>query len=477
MTFPGGRGRAHVKQDISPVACEMTRTLHLRGAMCCALLGCACAAIVPRTAAAQKMPADTGTMTMPGKIMPGTVGVSMDRNSSGTAWIPDAVSEPMRHFMAGSWDLMLHGSAVVEYDYQGGPRGASQLGVPNWAMLMATHDLAGGHVQLRSMLSLDRLGVGASGNTELLQTGESFQGLPLHDRQHPHDFFMEVAALYDRAVSTDVGLELYLAPSGEPALGPPANMHRPSSMDNPMVPIGHHWQDASHVSFGVATAGLFTRRWKIEGSIFNGRDPDQNRWNFDFNPLDSYSGRVSFNPDSAWSISASYGFIRSPEPPDAGHSMHRMVLSAQNGGHIGVDGQWATTLMWGANAHSDQPGLSSSVLAEGEAVVDDRNTLFVRAEFVQKPGDDLGLTGGASGFAPGRSFDVGAFSVGFIRELQHGHGVSLGLGASGTLNLVPASLERAYGSRTPLGAILFLRLRAADSHGGGMGDMPGMKMN
>jgi hypothetical protein len=299
----------------------------------------------------------------------------------------------------------------------------------------------------------------------------------LYDRQHPHDFFMEVAALYDRAITSDVGMELYLAPSGEPALGPTASMNRPSSMDNPMVPIGHHWQDASHVSFGVATVGVFTRRWKVEGSIFNGRDPNEDRWNFDFNPLDSYSGRITFNPDSTWSLSASYGFIRSPENSDAGHSMHRTVISAQNGGRLGTDGQWATTMLWGANAHSDHPGLSSSALAEGEAILDRKNTIFLRAEFVQKPADELALEIGPSGFAPGRSFDVGALSLGYIRELREGHGMTLGVGALGTLNVVPSSLKPAYGSRTPLGAMVFLRVRAAGSPASNMPAMPRMKMN
>lgn len=408
--------------------------------------------------------------------MPGTVGVPGDRSSSGTSWTPDAVSEPMGHFSSGDWDFMLHGYAFAQYDNQGGPRGANQLGVINWAMLMASHDFLGGRLQLRSMLSLDRIGVGASGYPQLLQTGERFNGLPLHDRQHPHDLFMEVAALYDRAITSNVGLELYLAPSGEPALGPPASMHRPSSMDNPMVPIGHHWQDASHVSFGVATVGLFTRRWKVEGSIFNGRDPNEDRWNFDFNPLDSYSGRITFNPDSAWSLSASYGFVRSPEETDAGHSMRRSVIAVQNGGRIGADGQWATTMLWGANAHSDHPGLSSSAMAEGEAMLDSKNTFFARAEFVQKPADDLGFEVGPSGFAEGRSFDVGALSLGYIRELHASRGMTLGVGASGTLNVVPSALEPAYGSRMPLGAVIFFRLRASGSRSG-MDAMPGMKMN
>ncbi len=415
---------------------------------------------------------------MPGMTMSGTVGVPMDRNASGTSWIPDVVPEPAHQWTSGGWDLMLHGFAFAEYDAQRGPRGDSQFGIPNWAMLMATHDLGGGSLQLRSMLSVDAIGVGASGYPELLQTGENYHGQPLHDRQHPHDFFMEVAAMYDHAITSGLAMELYVAPSGEPALGPPSQMHRPSAMDNPMVPIGHHWQDASHVSFGVATVGLFTRQWKLEGSIFNGRDPDENRWDFDFNPLDSYSGRISFNPDSAWSLSASYGFIRSPETLDAGHSMHRTVIAVQNGGRVGTDGHWATTILWGANTHSDQAGYSNSALAEGEMVLDANNTIFARGEFVQKPADDLGLAAPPPfGFAADRSFDVGSLTLGAIRELTHGRGMTLGLGVLGTVNVVPAALQPAYGSRTPLGAMLFLRVRAAESRAMAAGDMRGMKMH
>jgi hypothetical protein len=207
---------------VTATAIDTPATLHFRAALFRPLLGCARAAtFAPRVAIAQKPSVDSSRMRgmampdtgMSGIKMSGTVGVPADRNSSGTARIPDAVSEPMHHFVAGNWDLMLHGAAFAQYDNQGGPRGDSQFGVIDWAMLMATHDLAGGRLQLRSMLSLDRVGVGGSGYPQLLQTGESFNGLPLHDRQHPHDFFMEVAALYDRALTPDVGVELYLAPS------------------------------------------------------------------------------------------------------------------------------------------------------------------------------------------------------------------------------------------------------------------------
>jgi len=241
------------------------------------------------------------------------LGVPMDRMGSGTTWIPDAVVLPSRHYMKGAWELMFHGFVFTQYNDQSGPRGDSQFGSLNWGMFMASRTLAGGRFQARTMLSLDPATVTARGYPLLLQTGESYRGQPLHDRQHPHDFWMELGVLYERPVTNRFGVTLYAAPAGEPALGPVAFMHRPSAMDDPVAPLGHHWQDATHISFGVVTGGVFTKRWKVEGSIFNGREPDENRWGFDHIRLDSYSGRFTINPDSSWSLAAGYGDLKSPE--------------------------------------------------------------------------------------------------------------------------------------------------------------------
>lgn len=397
--------------------------------------------------------------------------IPMNRMGSGTSWIPDAVALPSIDFAPARWDLMVHGFLSGMYDHQGGRRGADQTISSDWGMLMAGHELGGGRVLLRTMLSLDALGITTRGYPLLLQSGETYRGLPLVDRQHPHDFFMEVGAQYDRTVAPGLGFELYAAASGEPALGPVSFMHRPSAMDDPVAPIGHHWQDASHESFGVATAGFFTRRWKLEGSLFNGRDPDENRWNFDIHPLDSYAGRATFNPDSEWSISAGFGFIKSPEAADAGHSMHRTVLAVQHARVLGDDRRMASTALWTAMAHSDQARLSQSALFESELTLDARNAVFGRAEFVQKTVDDLVVPAGPSGFAAERMFDVGAVSLGYVRELGSARDATLGVGAMGTINVVPSAIESYYGSRTPLGLVLFARVRVAPGSGGAMAGM------
>ena len=409
------------------------------------------------------MKSDTGAMSGMGgmhMMTPDPLGVSMDRMGSGTTWVPDAAPIPSLYFSApGNWDVTGHGFAFLQYDKQGGDRGASQFGSLNWMMLMASHTLAGGRFQARTMLSLDAITVTPRGYPLLLQSGEAFDGAPLHDRQHPHDLFMELSALYEKPVTKSVGVMLYAAPSGEPALGPVAFMHRPSAMDIPTAPITHHWSDATHISFGVLSAGLFTHTLKLEASVFNGREPDQYRFNFDPIKLDSYSGRATFNPSMEWSFSAGYGFLKSPEALKPDESTHRVTASALHGTTLGANGQWASSVIYGANKYSTRPGLSHSLLVESEAVMDTHNTVFGRAEFVQKSAEDLSLDLSPFNFATDRSFNVSELSLGYIRDFARFGRGTLGLGAMGAVNVVPSALEPAYGSRTPLGLFVFLRAR------------------
>jgi hypothetical protein len=278
---------------------------------------------------------------------------------------------------------------------------------------------------------------------------------------------MELGALYQREINKGLAWSIYAAPSGEPALGPVAFMHRPSAMDNLTAPLTHHWQDATHVSFGVLTGGIYSRRWQMEGSVFNGREPDENRWDFDPIKLDSYSGRFTLNPTPHWSLAGGYGYLKSPESLNPAESMHRLTASALHGARLGNDGQWASAFIWGANKHSGQPSWSNGFLVESEAILDKHNTLFARTELVQKSAEDLVVDNAVvlrsgtivPGFPASERFNVGALELGYIREVLRTHWATIGLGAAGTLNFVPAALEPYYGSRNPTGLFVFLRVR------------------
>lgn len=421
-----------------------------------------------------------GGKQMPGMqaMRPGPLGIPMERTGSGTSWVPDATPMYARHIMAGPWELMLHGQAFVQYDKQNfvrnAPRGDSQFGSANWGMLMARRELGGGDLTLRGMMSLEAFTVTKYGYPLLLQSGEAVDGQVLHDRQHPHDLFMELAALYERPITNAVGVSLYVAPVGEPALGPVAFPHRPSAMDDPLAPIGHHWQDATHISFGVLTAGLFTHAVKLEGSIFNGREPDENRTNFDYKgrSLDSYSGRLTVNPSPYWSLAASYGYLKTPEALFPDISQHRVTGSALYGHPFRSAGHWASSLVYGANKESGDSHLSNSGLFETDVTLDSRNTVFGRAEIVNKSARDLALSivGGppiyvAGGLVPlppvseSSSFNVSEVSLGYTREIGKFSGGSIGLGTTGALNVVPSALRAYYGTRFPIGTTVFLRFR------------------
>ena len=420
-------------------------------------------------------------------MMIGPVGVSMERMGSGTTWIPDAVSLPSRRRMLGDWMLMAHGFVFAQYDKQSGERGDDQFGSLNWGMLMATHDFAGGRFQARTMLSLDPLTVTNRGYPLLLQTGETYKGQPLHDRQHPHDFWMELGALYQREINKGLAWSIYAAPSGEPALGPVAFMHRPSAMDNPAAPLGHHWQDATHVTFGVLTGGIYSRKWQLESSVFNSRDPDENRWDFDPIRLDSYSGRLTVNPDAHWSMMGGYGYLKSHDALAPDESLHRKTASVLHGARVGAEGQWASALIWGANKHNTETRWSNAFLVESEAILDRHNTFFGRSELVDKGADDLVVDNPVvtrngtvlPGFPASRRFNVGALQLGYIREVARTHWATIGLGTAGTLNFVPAALEPYYGSRNPTGVFVFLRMRPFHSSRSStrMNDMGGVQTN
>jgi hypothetical protein len=236
-------------------------------------------------------------------------------------------------------------------------------------------------------------------------------------------------------------------------------MHRPSALNDPFAPLAHHWTDATHITYGVLTAGLFTRRVKLEGTLFNGREPDEDRYDFDFHPLDSYGARLSVNPTPHWALSASYGSLKHPEALHPDENQHRLGASILHTVRLGRQGEWASALVYGANQHVAATGMAGSwehsVIVESNLQLDAANSVFGRAEYVRKSGEELALIGPLLG----QEFDIGAFSLGYVRELTGYRGATLGVGARAAVNLIPGTLESVYGARTPIGLALFLRLR------------------
>ncbi len=386
----------------------------------------------------------------------------MGQMGSGTAWQPATTPMYMWHKRAGEWVLMFHGDAKLGVNRQGGLRGITKFESQNWFMPMAFRQVGRGTLQLRGMFSFEPFTFSGSGSPQIFQTGEVYRGQPLIDAQHPHDLFMELSAQYTMPVGERGTWYAYFGYPGEPALGPVAFMHRASASENPSAPLAHHLQDSTHISFGVFTTG-FTYRWlKLEGSIFNGREPDEHRYNFEANPWNSRSARITVAPNENWAMQFSYGFLKNPEQLEEGDT-HRMTASVQYNKPL-KRGNWATSLIWGRNreGHGGETFHLNGYTAESTVNFLDSNYLYTRLELVDRNNllrhADLHQLGFGEDFHP--QFRVGAYTFGGARDIWNTDQISLALGADVTFYSKPEALDALY-ERNPISSKFFVRIRPA----------------
>jgi hypothetical protein len=368
---------------------------------------------------------------------------------SGTAWEPASVPAHEWMWMRGRWEVMAHGVIFTDYNQQGGARGVGKAESVNWGMLMEQHKLGRGTILLRQMFSAESLTSPHPGFPELFQTGETYHGEPLVDHQHPHNVVAELSALYLLPLSEKVSWELYGGPSAEPALGPVTYIHRTSASELPLAPLSHHLQDSTHTSFGVVTTGFAIDRVKLEGSAFNGREPNEERWSIQPATLDSWSGRVSIAPARDWTAQYSVGRLEHPEALEPG-SQWRQTASVEYN-RPSAEGDWATSLVWG-RVHKIASGTNlNGYLLESTLNFLRRDYAFARLELVDK--DEL------FPFAPAHpGYRIGAYTFGGTRDLIQNHAWQLGLGADVTVYSKPAVLDAAYGNY-PVSFQIFLRMR------------------
>jgi hypothetical protein len=301
---------------------------------------------------------------------------------SGTGWQPASVPAYEWMWTSGGWELMAHGVIFADYNQQGGPRGVGKAESVNWGMLMEQHKVGSGVLLFRQMSSAESLTSLHPGFPELFQTGETYHGEPLVDHQHPHNVFAELSALYTLPLTEKVSWELYGGPSAEPALGPVAFLHRAAAAELPMAPLSHHVQDSTHTSFGVVTTGFVIDRVKLEGSVFNGREPNEERWSIQLAPLDSWSGRASVAPSRNWAAQFSIGRLEHSEALEPG-SQWRQSASVEYNRLIG-GGNWATSVVWGRVHKVAADATLNSYLLESTVRFHERDYAFSRLELVDK---------------------------------------------------------------------------------------------
>ena len=342
----------------------------------------------------------------------------------------------------GGWRFMQDGVVFLEYNDQGSDRGGQEFVAPNWWMGMASRQTGRGVVTLHGMFSLDSATVGRDGYRELFQSGEALDGKPLVDRQHPHDLFMQLAASWRIPIGAATGLTIAGGPSGEPSLGPIAFMHRASAGDNPTAPLSHHRLDSTHVSFGVVSAAVDRGKWTIEGSVFNGREPDDNRWDFDFGTLDSFSGRVWFRPAAGWELQVSSGRLVEPEELEPGNIIR--TTASLSWTRVTGDNVAGFTAAYGRN--DADHGLEHALLVEAAAQAGTR-AFYMRLESSEiESGVVTAITGGV------------------VWNVLRAFGVEGGLGADATLHWTPESARAEYGAH-PKSFHVFFRIRPRSSSG------------
>jgi hypothetical protein len=384
---------------------------------------------------------------------------------------PSAQEHQHQHVMneESTWTFMHDGVIFGLFNHQGGPRGGDEFKGPNWWMGMASRKAGPGQLTLTGMISVDPATAGKAGYREIFQVGEVLDGRPLIDRQHPHDLFMQLAATWRTPIFGESALTLVGAPVGEPALGPVAFMHRPSAENIPLATLSHHTFDSTHISYGVITAAVDTGRWTFEASLFNGREPDDHRWDFDFGRLDSVSGRVWLRPAPNWELQLSTGHLVDPEELEPGN-VQRTTASLSWFARETDNHFTAMTIGYGVNAAHGT--MRHAVFTEATRHTG-ANSVSIRGELLQVERDLLvedripDIVDGIEHRDP-----VGALTVGAARDIIHWKGLETSVGGNVTFYAVPAALQPTHGSH-PVSFQLFVRVRPLQ---GGMGRMWNMRM-
>jgi hypothetical protein len=378
--------------------------------------------------------------------------------TAGTDAQPNSTPSEMLMRQKGSWMLMLHGEAFINDIQQSGPRGADKLFSTNWIMPMAQRKLAHGTLTLRTMLSLEPATVTGERYPELLQQGETAFGKAIVDGQHPHNFFMEVAAIYDYHVSDNSVLSFYAAPVGDPALGPPAYPHRTSASENPIAPLGHHLEDSTHISDDVVTFGITHGIFRLEASGFHGQEPDEYRWDIDAGKIDSWSTRFTVNPGRNWSFQYSIADLTAVEALFPHEDVRRMTASLIYNRPL-HRGNWDSMLLWGRNQSLQDGNVGNAYLLESTLRFFDKNNVWTRIENVDRTNELLlGERFLPAGFVERYFARVQAYTFGYDREVGRARHMSVAPGAQFTTYAVPNTLSPSYGSH-PFGVVAFLRVR------------------
>ena len=392
-------------------------------------------------------------------MTPDTFVAEIERHAtSGTSAEPNSTPVPMLMTMKGEWMFMFHANGFILDTQQSSPRGGDKLFSTNWFMPMTEHPLGRGRLTLRGMFSIEPATVTGERYPLLFQQGETAYGIPIADGQHPHDFVMELAALYDLPLGESRLFSLYFAPEGDPALGPTAYPHRASASENPIGALGHHQEDSTHIANDVITAGIAQGIVRLEASGFHGREPDEHRWNIDQGKIDSWYARLTIQPGQNWSGQFSYGRIASPEALSPGEDQARTTASIMYNRPYN-HGNWASTAVWGRTRSISDSSKENSYLLESTIMFQTANYAWARVENAGRTSELLiGEHPLPAGFHEEPLTHVQAYTFGYDRQFELLPHLSTAAGAQITTYGVGRPLRPIYGT-DPFGISVFIRFR------------------
>ena len=382
----------------------------------------------------------------------------LSHTGSGTSAQPVSTPAPMLMTMKGSWTLMFHANVFILDVQQSSPRAGDKFFSTNWFMPMAQRKLGPGVFTARVMLSLEPATITNERYPLLFQQGETAFGVPIADGQHPHNFIMELSASYDLKLGEKSLLSFYLAPTGDPAIGPAAYAHRASAFENPVGTLGHHQEDSTHISDDVVTVGFTHGIARIEASGFHGREPDEFRWDIDQGKIDSWSTRLTIEPGKNWSGQYSYARITSLEALFPSENQERMTASVMYNRPF-HDGNWANTLLWGRTRSLQDNSIFNSYALESTARFRVRNYAWTRIESAERSNElIIGENPLPPGFLEKPIGQVQAYTFGYDRDIDLLARLASAIGAQFTTYGVAERLKPIYGAH-PVGVAVFLRLR------------------
>ena len=358
------------------------------------------------------------------------------------------------------WSWSADGNAFFGYNYQ--QRHFADFSAwesQNWFMGGGERLVGNGRLIVHTMISLEPFTIPKEGSPQLFQTGESYRQTPLVNLQHPHDLVMGLGATY-RYVRPRTTFVLGADVVGSPTLGPTPFMHRESARNNPQVPLTHHHMDSTHISTGVIRSGVETRGFTIEGSLFRGLEPDENRTNIERPALDSWAARLGWRR-GAWSAQVSGGLLHEPEWYEP-YDHVRLTASIGFNGTVGSR-RLDALLAWGQNrAKVVQNGVSDGFLLEWDLRAAPATALYGRAEIAVKQLFGLGLH--PRGFEhPHFYAHIDSLTLGAVRDLFTTRWSRIGIGADVTLyHMSPDLLQYYEGSHS---YHVFLRWRPSATSG------------